>query len=87
LTPCLPSAWPQIELRLRKGALGARIVVCRASAADAIAQALADGALRMGSGEWIALSPAEQERRYVVVLTDEAHDPAQQRSDAPVGVA
>jgi cyclic beta-1,2-glucan synthetase len=84
LTPCLPSAWPQIELRLRKGALGARIVVCRESAAEALAQALADGALRLGTGEWIVLSPAEQERRYVVVLAHEGPQPAPHVADAQV---
>ncbi len=68
LSPCLPSAWPQIELQLRKAALGARILVCRETAHAAIAAATAEGASRVKVGEWIALPRADEARCLLIVL-------------------
>jgi cyclic beta-1,2-glucan synthetase len=85
LSPCLPTAWPQIELRLRKGALGARIVICRDSASAAVAAALAEGALRVGVDEWFALPRADQARRFLITLAaDATHTPARLASDAQI---
>ncbi|HVK33993.1 MAG TPA: glucoamylase family protein, partial [Burkholderiaceae bacterium] len=78
LSPCLPTAWPQIELRLRKGGLGARLVVARHSAAGAVAAAVAvaAGARRIGTGEWIALPRIEQGAVYLLELTPAVTAPA-----------
>jgi cyclic beta-1,2-glucan synthetase len=74
LSPCLPSAWVQIELRVRKGGVGARMVICRDTASAAIAAALAEGALRVNAGELLVLPHIEQARTYLITLAANAPD-------------
>ncbi len=76
LAPCLPTAWAEIELRVRKGALAARIVICRDTATAAIEAAQREGAVPVNVGEWVALPHADEARRYIVTLTAEATAPA-----------
>ena len=64
MRPCLPAAWPQIELRVRKGALGARIIVCR----DADAAASAWGHTRITVGAQVVLPAAELQQTFLLVL-------------------
>lgn len=54
--PCLPSHWPEVRLRLRHGGSEHLFIVCTAMAGEAIASALAAGALPLGIGEWLTLA-------------------------------
>jgi cyclic beta-1,2-glucan synthetase len=67
-TPCLPSHWPMVSLRLRRDGRVHEFTLCAADAADPIAQARADGAVDLAAGAWLQLALAGTASRHLVVM-------------------
>ena len=65
--PMLPSHWPSAQITLRRGGGEHCFTLCAAGAASDIATALAQGARRLGVGEWLTLPPAGSPSHHLVV--------------------
>ncbi len=75
MSPCLPTAWPQVTLKVKQGELGATVVVCRVSEQAVIASLDDQGAVRIANGAWYALPAAAQHVTYLLVLEAQASQP------------
>jgi mannose-6-phosphate isomerase-like protein (cupin superfamily) len=86
LRPCLPSHWPQAELRLRRGGRTMRFVLTRASAHEVLAS-LADPRARvLQPGELLRWAGLSGDASFVVPLPGVSDAPpgwVRHRTDAP----
>ncbi|MBL8348322.1 MAG: carbohydrate-binding protein [Rubrivivax sp.] len=85
LRPQLPSHWPSATLRLRRGGGEHLLTLCADWASDAIAQALAQGALTLAEKEWLDTTEAGERSHHVVICAARSSVVAGEADSAVVG--